>query len=175
MLDSLEAAADRGDDVVVRHLGNLVGATDRFTAENAARFAGGALIHVPEGVTLQLPLHLSFAIPEEGARTTFRVLVVAEAHSKVTIVEEHADGAAGYLNGVVEIVVGDGAEVDYVRTQDLHKDTVHFTTGAGRDRPRRGAALDGDRPRGTHRQGAHGVAAVGSRLERARHGAVRAR
>jgi Fe-S cluster assembly protein SufD len=145
VLDSLEAAADRGDDVVVRHLGSLVGATDRFTAENAARFAGGALIHVPEGVSLELPLHLTFAIPEQGARTTFRVLVVAEAHSKITIVEEHAGGAAGYLNGVVEIVVGDGAEVDYVRTQDLHRDTVHFTTAraeVGRDAALRWTAID---------------------------------
>jgi Fe-S cluster assembly protein SufD len=145
VLDSLEAAADRGDEIVLRHLGTLVGAGDRFTAENAARFAGGALIHVPAGVTLALPLHLSFAIPEEGARTTFRVLVVAEAHSKVTIVEEHAGGAAGYLNGVVELVVGDGAEVDYVRTQDLHQDTVHFTTARAeiaRDAALRWTAID---------------------------------
>jgi Fe-S cluster assembly protein SufD len=145
VLESLEAAADRGDDIVLRHLGTLVGASDRFTAENAARFAGGALIHVPEGVTLELPLHLSFAIPEAGARTTFRVLVVADANSKVTIVEEHAGGAPGYLNGVVEIVVGDGAEVDYVRTQDLHHDTVHFTTARaeiGRDAALRWTAID---------------------------------
>jgi Fe-S cluster assembly protein SufD len=145
VLDSLESAADRGDDVVVRHLGSLVGATDRFTAENAARFAGGALIHVPAGVTVALPLHLSFAIPEEGARTTFRVLVVAEPSSKVTVVEEHAGGAAGYLNGVVEIVVGDGAEVDYIRTQDLHRETVHFTTARaeiGRDAALRWTAID---------------------------------
>jgi Fe-S cluster assembly protein SufD len=145
VLDSLEAAADRGDDVVVRHLGSLVGAIDRFTADNAARFAGGALIHVPAGVTLERPLHLSFAIPEEGARTTFRVLVVAEPHSKVTVVEEHAGGAAGYLNGVVEIVVGDGAEVDYIRTQDLHRETVHFTTAraeVGRDAALRWTAID---------------------------------
>jgi Fe-S cluster assembly protein SufD len=142
---SLEEAADRGADVVVRYLGSLVGATDRFTAENAARFAGGALIHVPEGVSLPLPLHLTFAIPEEGARTTFRVLVVAEARSRVTIVEEHAGGAAGYLNGVVEIVVGDGAEVDYIRTQDLHRSTVHFTTAraeVGRDAALRWTAID---------------------------------
>jgi Fe-S cluster assembly protein SufD len=145
VLDSLEAAADRGDAVVLQHLGTLVGASDRFTAENAARFKGGALVHVPAGVTLELPLHLSFAIPEEGARTTFRVLVVAEAHSKVTIVEEHADGAAGYLNGVVEIVVGDGAQVDYVRTQDLHEETVHFTTARAeisRDAVLRWTAID---------------------------------
>jgi Fe-S cluster assembly protein SufD len=145
VLESLEAAADRGEDIVLRHLGTLVGASDRFTAENAARFAGGALIHVPAGVALALPLHLSFAIPEDGARTTFRVLVVADAHAKVTIVEEHAGGAAGYLNGVVEIVVGDGAEVDYVRTQDLHRDTVHFTTARaeiGRDAALRWTAID---------------------------------
>jgi Fe-S cluster assembly protein SufD len=142
---SLEEAADRGDDVVVRHLGSLVGATDRFTAENTARFAGGALIQIPEDVSLELPLHLTFAIPEEGARTTFRVLVVAEARSKVTIVEEHAAGAAGYLNGVVEIVVGDGAEVDYIRTQDLHRSAVHFTTAraeVGRDATLRWTAID---------------------------------
>jgi Fe-S cluster assembly protein SufD len=128
VLASLEEAADRGEDVVVRHLGSLVPADDRFTAENAARFAGGALVHVPAGVTVDRPVRLTFAIPEDGARTTFRILVVAETGSRVTIVEEHGGGAAGYLNGVTEIVIGEGAQVDYVRTQDLHPATVHFTT-----------------------------------------------
>jgi Fe-S cluster assembly protein SufD len=128
VLASLEEAADHGDDVVVRHLGSLVGSDDRFTAENAARFAGGALVHVPAGVAVERPLRLTFAIPSDGARTTFRILVVVEAHARVTIVEEHAGGAAGYLNGVCELIVGEGAQVDYVRTQDLNRETVHFTT-----------------------------------------------
>jgi Fe-S cluster assembly protein SufD len=142
---SLEEAADRGDAIVVQHLGTLVGASDRFTAENAARFTGGALIHVPAGVTVDGPLHLSFAIPAEGARTTYRVLVVAEANAHVSIVEEHAGGAAGYLNGVVELVAGNGAQIDYVRTQDLHRETVHMTTARaeiGRDASLRWTSID---------------------------------
>ena len=88
------------------------------------------------------------------------MLVVAEARSKVTIVEEHAGGAAGYLNGVVEIVVGDGAQVDYSARRTCTTSTVHFTTARaeiGRDAALRWTAIDLG---GDARQGAHGVAAL---------------
>ncbi len=123
----LEQLAVERPDLVEPHLGSIVGTSDRFTAENAATFAGGTFLHVPAGVEVALPLHAVVEIPEEGVRTVWRMLIVAEAHSTVTLLEEQL-GAAGYLNGVVEVVVGDGAQVDLAQVQALHPETYHFTS-----------------------------------------------
>jgi Fe-S cluster assembly protein SufD len=142
---SLEAAAARGDDVVERHLGTVVPLDDRFVAENAATWRGGALVHVRAGVDVERPVHLTVEVPTDGARTVWRVLVVAEPGSRITVVEELARGRAGYLNGVVELVVGDGAHVTYLRTQDLDRETYHFTAARaeiGRDATVEWSALE---------------------------------
>jgi Fe-S cluster assembly protein SufD len=131
VLGSLEEAADAGSAVVSANLGTVVGLSDRFLAENAARWSGGALVHVPAGIEVAAPLRVAVEIPAPGARLVWRMLVVAEAGSRVSIIEEHLPGAEGYLNGVVELVLGDGAQVDLVQVQDLHPGSLHFTTTRG--------------------------------------------
>jgi Fe-S cluster assembly protein SufD len=145
VLGSLEAAADEGNAVVSANLGAVVGLSDRFLAENAARWSGGALVHVPAGVEVAAPLRVAVEIPSPGARLVWRMLVVAEAGARVSIVEEHLPGAEGYLNGVVELVLGDGAQVDLVQVQDLHPGSLHFTTTRaeiGRDATLRWSSLE---------------------------------
>ena len=100
---------------------------DRFIAENSATWSGGAFVYVPAGVTVGLPLRLVVENPEAGARTLWRTLVVVEAGARLTLIEELAPGEPGYLNGALELVLGDGAEVDLVQTQELHHDSYHFT------------------------------------------------
>ena len=53
--------------------------------------------------------------------------MVVEAGARLTLVEEFAPGQPGYLNGALELVLGDGAEVDLVQTQELHHDSYHFS------------------------------------------------
>src|SRR3954452_24846544 len=72
----LEQLAVERPELVEPHLGAIVGTGDRFTAEHAATFAGRLLLHVPAGVELDLPLHAVIEIPEQGARTVWRMLVV---------------------------------------------------------------------------------------------------
>jgi Fe-S cluster assembly protein SufD len=73
----------------------------------------------------------------------WRVLVVAEPQSKVTLIEE-LTGDGGYLNGVVELAVADGADVEYVQVQSLGGEAYHFTSQraeVSRDATLRWAAL----------------------------------
>jgi Fe-S cluster assembly protein SufD len=137
---SLETAAETHAAIVERHLGSLVATTDKFAAENAATWTGGVLLYVPAGVTITQPLHAAFEIAAAGSAQQWRVLVVVEADSQVTFVEEHAPGVAGYANGVVELIVGDGARVEYVTVQHRHPGTLHF--GYHRARVGRDAQLD---------------------------------
>ncbi len=125
-LDVLEE--QDGLPIVAEHLGTVMPLRDRFLAENAATWSGGALVYVPAGVEVPKPLHVAVEIPESSASTTWRMLVVVEAGARLTLVEEYAPGAPGYLNGAVELVLGEGAIVEYVTAQNLHLESYHFTS-----------------------------------------------
>jgi Fe-S cluster assembly protein SufD len=123
---SLERAAAEHADLVERYLGTIVGTGEKFAAENAALWSGGALVYVPKGVEVELPLHLAFELATEGAAQHWRVLVIAEESSRFTLFEEHVEGRPGYANGVVELSVGANARVEYVTVQSRHLDTLNF-------------------------------------------------
>ncbi len=112
-------------------LGSLVGADDKFSAHNAALWEHGLLVHVPAGVELDGPLYLRVANAAEGGSLFWRVLVVAEEGSRFTLIEELASATpelTGYANAAVEIVVGDGAKVEYVNVQNLSRSTWLFAS-----------------------------------------------
>jgi Fe-S cluster assembly protein SufD len=122
----LEQAAIDHPELVAKHLGAIVGTDEKFAAENAALWTGGALVYVPRGVEVALPFHLAFELATEGASQHWRVLVVAEESSRLTLIEEHVEGRPGYANGVVELAVGANAHVEYVTVQSRHTDALHF-------------------------------------------------
>ena len=127
VLSSLDSAVETHGELVDRHLGSVLDLRDRFIAENSATWSGGAFVYVPAGVEVGLPLRLVVENPEAGARTVWRSLVVVEANAKLTLIEEQAPGEPGYLNGALELVLGDGAEVDLVQTQELNEESYHFS------------------------------------------------
>jgi Fe-S cluster assembly protein SufD len=123
---SLERAAAEHAELVERHLGTIVGTGEKFAAENAALWSGGAFVYVPKGVEVELPLHLAFELATEGAAQHWRVLVIAEESSRITLFEEHVEGRPGYANGVVELSIGANARVEYVTVQSRHLETLNF-------------------------------------------------
>jgi Fe-S cluster assembly protein SufD len=122
----LERAAVEHPQLIERHLGAIVGTDEKFAAENAALWSDGVLVYVPRGVEIDEPLQARFTIGEDGAAQQWRVLVIAEEGSRFTFMEEHAEGAPGYANGVAELHVGAAAHVEYVSFQHRHPDTLHF-------------------------------------------------
>jgi Fe-S cluster assembly protein SufD len=122
----LERAAAEHPELIERHLGAIVGTDEKFAAENAALWTDGVLVYVPRGVEVDDPLQARFTIGREGAAQQWRVLVIAEEGSRFTFMEEHAEGAPGYANGVAELHVGAAAHVEYVSFQHRHLDTLHF-------------------------------------------------
>jgi Fe-S cluster assembly protein SufD len=127
VLSSLDAAVEAQPELVDRHLGSILDLRDHFIAENSATWRGGAFVHVPAGVSVGLPLRLVVENPEAGARTVWRTLVIVDAGARLTLIEELAPGEPGYLNGALELILGEGAQVDLVQTQELHHDSYHFS------------------------------------------------
>jgi Fe-S cluster assembly protein SufD len=112
-------------------LGTLVGADDKFTAHNAAEWKHGLLVRVPKGVELEQPLYVRVANAAEAGTLFWRLLVVAEAGSRFSLIEEYASASPelrGYSNAAVELFVEQGAKLEYVSLQNLSRETWHFAT-----------------------------------------------
>jgi Fe-S cluster assembly protein SufD len=120
-------------------VGSLVQPDDKLRAHNAAVWEHGLLVHVPEGVVVEKPLYLRVAGSAPGGSLFWRVLVVAEPGSRFTLVQEltSADEALEtYANGVVEVVVREGAKAEIVDVQRLSRKAWLFASchaSVGRD------------------------------------------
>ncbi len=157
----LSAIDDLPDDVLVCNLAiaaelipNLQdyfaqqqGAAEVFTELNTASLTDGALIRVPKNQAVTAPIHLLFvATGTPNIVTHPRCLIVAEAGSQVTLIEDYValqDGA--YLtNAVAEIWLADNAEVNHTRIQRDGDAAFHIGKTAvsqGRDSRYTGTAI----------------------------------
>ena len=86
---------------------------------------------MPAGVELEKPLYLRVASGVPGGSLLWRVLVVAEPGSRFTLVQELTSAQPDletYVNGVVEVVVRDGAKAEIVNVQRLSSKTWLFAS-----------------------------------------------
>ena len=103
-------------------LGSLVEPDDKLRAHNAAVWEHGLLVHVQAGVELEKPLYLRVASGVPAGSLFWRVLVVAEPGSRFTFAQELTSAEPEletYANGVVEVIVRDGAKAEIVNLQRL--------------------------------------------------------
>jgi Fe-S cluster assembly protein SufD len=126
----LREGADRLRDIVAERYGSVVSPADPFVARNDAQWSDGALVYVPRGQRLAQPLKLTIGPQLAGASTAWRLLVVLEEGAEAEIWEryESDDGDEGLFNAVVELVVGDGANLRYVCEQELSDRSWVFAT-----------------------------------------------
>jgi Fe-S cluster assembly protein SufD len=135
----LDEAARERPELVERFLGTAVTPDDGvFAALNGAFWRGGALLHVPAGVRVEVPIRLYRWITEAGAAALSRLLVVAEAGAEVAVVDElGSDDLEGSLSvGAAEIFAEEGATVIYTQVQRYGRGVSHLSTDrlvAGRD------------------------------------------
>jgi Fe-S cluster assembly protein SufD len=115
-------------ELVERHLGSVVSGEEKFAAGNAANWTDGVFLLVPAGVELAVPLRASIEVPAEGAAVYHRTLVVLERGARATFAEDYSSIVPGYVNTVVELVIGEGARLEYVTTQKHHAETRQFGT-----------------------------------------------
>ncbi|MEO8935844.1 MAG: Fe-S cluster assembly protein SufD [Burkholderiaceae bacterium] len=106
--------------------------TELFTALNTAFLQDAAVIIAPPGAVGTAPVHVLFIARSPGVASHPRLLLVAEAGSAVTLIEDHValhDGAY-FTNPVAEIVLAANARVEHVRVQRDSATAVHLGTCA---------------------------------------------
>jgi len=104
---------------------------NKFDALHGAFWQGGYLLHVPKNVVLEVPLRAFVALSEAQRADLSHTLIIAEAGSQVTVLEEHlsADADAPGLHcGAVEIFVEDNAHISYVQVQRWNTRVWNFST-----------------------------------------------
>ena len=116
---SLAAALARNDAAVTARLGEPgpADANPAF-ALNTAFMADGALIEIAPKADIARPIHLVFATTSEKAVAVYtRSQIVIGAGARVRLIESHAgpDGVDYQVNTVVDMRVGDGADVERVK------------------------------------------------------------
>jgi Fe-S cluster assembly protein SufD len=132
-IDSMANALSKSDPLVAAHVGQTFATDDVAVAINTALMGDGAVIRVSAGAALKRPVNLVFATGSDKPTSAFvRSLVVVEKGAKATIIESHESGDT-QVNAVLELVVGDEAQVDYIKitqARALHVASLLATVGA---------------------------------------------
>ncbi|HXW57923.1 MAG TPA: Fe-S cluster assembly protein SufD [Solirubrobacteraceae bacterium] len=140
---ALSVAAERHPELVRTHLGSTVPAATPLVAHNDARWTDGWLVRVPREVVVREPIVVSTVHERPGSALHHRLLVVLEEGAEAEVWHQtlSAPGAGeGLVNGVVELVVGEGARLALLDVQDVSERTWVF--GAQRAIVRRDGHLD---------------------------------
>jgi Fe-S cluster assembly protein SufD len=138
----LSVARERHPVLVEPHLGAIVADDDAFTALNSSEWEGGAFVWVPKDVRVEAPILLTAVSAAAGTILNRRVLIVLEEGAQAEVWEQYVSGGAEatVLNTVVELRVGQNANLRYVCGQELNERSFIF--GAQRAEVARDGALD---------------------------------
>ena len=125
LVSRLSTALATHGAAIQAHLGRHAALGDKvFTALNTALLGDAAVIVVPPNVALAAPVHLLFIATQKGVASAPRCLVLAQAGSAVTVIEDyvvlgqaHGQAEAHFTNAVTEIVLENNARVNHIRIQ----------------------------------------------------------
>jgi Fe-S cluster assembly protein SufD len=125
------AVREHGDLLQDHFMSRAVTVSDGyFAALHGALWSGGTFVYVPANVQVALPLHAAtWANPDANSFT--HTLVVLETGARLAFIEEFTSDDSGdqaMHNGVVELIVGDNAQLDYVNVQDWDRSAYNFST-----------------------------------------------
>lgn len=126
-----EVLANR-PETVEPHLARIAREGNAFAHVNSALLEDGAFVRIPAGLVVAEPIHLVFlSEPDFGPTISHpRNLVIAESGSEAVIVESWIGtaGALYFTNAVTEVVVGEGAVLDFYKLERESVAAFHVAT-----------------------------------------------
>ena len=131
----LEAAVAEHADLFRQHFmaQETVLGSKKFAALHRAHVRTGTFLYVPKNVEIALPLETFHWLSGEGGSTFPHTLIIAEAGSKVTLVDYYESDLArepGFACAVNDLIVGPGAKVTYLCAQNWSEEVVSFQINA---------------------------------------------
>jgi Fe-S cluster assembly protein SufD len=139
IVTSLSDAVEQHRDLVEPYLYELVNSqTGKFEAMNGALWNDGIFIFVPDGTTVEKPLHLLREGGRAGSTNYLRLLVVVGENAELTLVDEYGGGSLSYKNGysytnsAVEIFGLQNSRIRYVPLQRQAGGMTSFLTHRAR-------------------------------------------
>ena len=133
IVENLAPGASQQSATLEAHLGRYAGFQhNAFAALNTAFLQDGALIVAPRNAAVAAPIHLLFVATRQDVAAHPRCLVVAEAGSEITVIEDFValQDEVYFTNAVTEIAVGDGARVRHIRVQRESGKAFHIANCA---------------------------------------------
>jgi Fe-S cluster assembly protein SufD len=98
-----------------------------FAALNLALLSDGVVVTIAANAEIEKPIEIVSLTSGGGVAQHSRVIVIAGANSKATLVEHHASlgPGASFANIVVDVELADGANLEHVKVADEHVEAVH--------------------------------------------------
>lgn len=136
IFESMSDAVDKYPGLVQEYFGQLVSPyNNKFAALNTAVWSGGSFIRIPEGVSLEAPLHNFFQMSAPSQGQFERTIIVAEEGSSVDFIEGCVAPLYSEVSmhaGVVEIFVKKGARVKFSTMQNWSRNVWNLVTKRAR-------------------------------------------
>ncbi|RRR67691.1 MAG: Fe-S cluster assembly protein SufD [Candidatus Viridilinea halotolerans] len=126
----LRAALVSHEATIKAHLDSAVLPLEhKFSALRAALWQDGAFVFVPKDVATEVPIRVRYHLPANGHSTFPRTLVIAEAQSSVTLIEEFVSDdqpIPALAAPISEIFAGPGSSVRFISVQRWGTGVYHI-------------------------------------------------
>ena len=127
----LDAAISEHADLFRKHFmaQEAVLGSQKFAALHRAQVRTGTFLYVPKNVEVALPLEVFHWLSGEGSSTFPHTLIIAEAGSKVTLVDYFESNRVeedGFACAVNDLIVSPGAKVTYLCSQNWGEKVLSF-------------------------------------------------
>ena len=127
---NLADAVTRHQALVHRHLSRYADTSgNAFTALNTACIEHGCLIHIPDNITLEVPVHLLFisGMQVQPFASHPRTMIILGDHARASVIESYygVDEGAYFTNTVTEAWVQPGSVLQHYKIQNEGRGGYH--------------------------------------------------
>ncbi len=128
LLLPLSTALEQHSDLIKPYLATILQQEHGFHFLNTAMIRCGLFVYIPKGMRIEEPIALTQVQDQENQAIHLRHLIIAEAQSQATFIEEYCgeEGSCYLTNTVTEVYLGAGAQLTHYKIQRESKAAYHL-------------------------------------------------
>ncbi len=126
IIGSLAKAQQEYPELIEKYYGEIMQQTDGLKALNTALALDGVFIYVPDNVEVKNAIQLINILNEPNLAVHVRNLIVLGKNAKLTFLhcDDSVNHHTGFINKVNEIYLGENAELELYKLQNLNDETA---------------------------------------------------